>query len=179
MKQVQTRLASLGYFAGTIDGRAGGETNGAIAAFKTDHNLPPDAVLDQATLSALGSDLAHPRPIAAARANATLDDLRDDGSETIKAADDAESGLSVKAGAGALGVGVISEGVGQVKSLKDTLSDLVGGDLVSFVAAHGLLIAVGIAAAVAWYERGVIRKALDRVRQARLDDHRSFKNRGR
>lgn len=72
---VQGRLRSLGYYeVGDIDGDFAGRTEDALVTFKRHNGLPPDPVLDQATLNALTS--AEPREVGEARANATAKSLR-------------------------------------------------------------------------------------------------------
>ena len=177
VRAAQERLKDLGYFPGMIDGNMGGATRGALAAFQTDHHIPVTSDLDAETTEVLGSSLARRRPIADARANATVQDLRDAGSETIAAADDAQSGLSLKALAGTAGVGLVTDTISQADNAKEAVGKLPG--LLQFAVSHATLIAVVIIVGVVWWQRRAIVKALDRVRQARLHDHKSFRNAGR
>jgi hypothetical protein len=71
---VQRRLDRLGYHeVGTIDGKWGGRTAGAIAAFKNDRHISGPAIIDQALLTEItkaeGESWA--RPIAKERGDAS------------------------------------------------------------------------------------------------------------
>ena len=51
---VQSQLAKLGYYGGTIDGVAGDETQAAIARYQQDHDLSVTGTVTAATLQSLG-----------------------------------------------------------------------------------------------------------------------------
>jgi hypothetical protein len=51
---VQSELAKLGYYRGTIDGVAGDETQAALARYQQDHDLSVTGTLTAATLQSLG-----------------------------------------------------------------------------------------------------------------------------
>ena len=177
VRAAQERLKALGYFPGKVDGQMGPTMQGVLTTFQGDNGLPTTSELDDETIAALGSALTQPRPIPPSRAEATVDDLRERGSETIKAADEAESGLSVKTAAGLVSVGTLTETVSQASSAKDAVSQLP--DLVQFALSHALLITVIIVGVVIWLERKAIKRAIDKIRDARLTDHRSGANLGR
>lgn len=177
IRTAQERLKELGYFPGAIDGNMGGATRGALAAFQTDHHIPVTSDLDEETTEVLGSSLARRRPIADARANATVQDLRDAGSETIAAADDAQSGLSTKVIGGTFGVSFLTDAVAKADSAKEAVGKLPS--IVQFALSHATLIGIVVIVGVVWWQRKSIVKALDRVRDARLHDHKSFRNAGR
>lgn len=177
VRAAQDRLKALGYFPGKTDGDFGPNMRGELVKFQGDNGLEASGDLDEETLAALGSAMTPARALPASRTEATVDDLRAQGSETIKAADDAEKGLSTKVAAGAVTIGTLTETVSQANSAKDAVSTLP--DLLQFVVSHALLISVVIVAGVIWYERKAIRAALDRVREARLKDKRSGANMGR
>lgn len=173
----QERLKALGYFPGRTDRIFGPTMRGVLVTFQGDNGLPPTGELDEETVAALGSAMTQHRPLPASRSEATIDDLRDKGSATIKAADEAESGLTIKTAAGIASVGTLTETVSQASSAKDAIGQLP--DLVQFALSHALLIAVIVAGVVIWIERKAIKRAIDRIRDARLDDHRSGANMGR
>lgn len=50
----QSRLASLGYYRGTVDGSFGPLTSRAIAQYQADYGLPITGRLDRATVKSLG-----------------------------------------------------------------------------------------------------------------------------
>jgi len=52
---VQSKLAQLGYYHGSIDGVVGDETQAALARFQEDHDLSVTGTLTRATLESLGS----------------------------------------------------------------------------------------------------------------------------
>lgn len=71
---VQKRLDALGYHeVGTVDGKWGGKTAAAIAAFKNDRHLDGEPVIDDALLAALedAEQSGFKRAIAPSRAEAT------------------------------------------------------------------------------------------------------------
>jgi hypothetical protein len=57
---VQTDLANLGYYHGSIDGIYGRDTRDAVAQYQTDHNLNVTGTLTVQTLQALGVSQASP-----------------------------------------------------------------------------------------------------------------------
>ena len=50
----QLALQQQGYYAGSIDGRLGPQTRGALAAFQSDHGLAVTSAVDKPTLQTLG-----------------------------------------------------------------------------------------------------------------------------
>ena len=54
VRDVQSRLRHLGYYAGPVDGVWGGETSTALARFQHDRRLPATGALNQATVTAMG-----------------------------------------------------------------------------------------------------------------------------
>lgn len=58
IKTMQTKLIDLGYDIGTADGVIGGKTRTAIRDFQSKNQLVPDGFADDATLRALGIDVA-------------------------------------------------------------------------------------------------------------------------
>ena len=51
---VQSQLAKLGYYRGTVDGVEGDETEAALARYQQDHDLSVTGTLTAATLQSLG-----------------------------------------------------------------------------------------------------------------------------
>lgn len=99
VKFVQTRLDELGYpEVGTLDGKWGNRTRGAVLAFRADNKLPLVPEIDNALLAALAK--ADPREIAPTRKDATLSDLRADGAKDVKAADATQIAGTIVAGGG-------------------------------------------------------------------------------
>ena len=60
VKQLQTRLAELGFYTGKIDGDYGKGTRAAVKTFQEQHGLDADGIAGQKTQSLLYSDQAHP-----------------------------------------------------------------------------------------------------------------------
>jgi Putative peptidoglycan binding domain len=54
IEDVQLPLQQQGYYAGSIDGRLGPQTRGALAAFQSDYGLPITSAVDKPTLQTLG-----------------------------------------------------------------------------------------------------------------------------
>lgn len=166
MKQVQLRLRELGYFeTGTPDGVWGYKTRAAVLAFRADNDLPLVAGIDDKFLAAIAK--ATPRGVSKDRASATVEDLRADGSQTIKDGDDAE-----KIGVAAIGTGAVatvsviaenSENVSKVFEIVEPVLTTIQDNL-------GLvLIAVG----------GLIVWKMLKVKNRRVEDHRSARHVGR
>jgi putative chitinase len=136
--EIQVRLRDLGYAeAGDPDGKWGSRTTGALAAFQRHEMLSVTGHYDEATKAAL--DAAMARPVAPARAEATADDLREAGSETIEHADNLSAigqvkkwvGGSLVAGGGAEQVGLFGnvqdkiDKVDQAKSIWERVHEYI------------------------------------------------------
>lgn len=138
---VQRRLDAFGYHeVGEIDGKWGGKTAGALAAYKNDRHLEDgadgisDAVLDD--MAAAEAD-GWKRPIAAARAKATVADLKEEAPEIVPAEQNKVVGTVA---AGTTGVAVIS----QIADSADKSSSLLGkfGSLVDLIPKWAYLLAI-------------------------------------
>lgn len=108
IEQIQIKLRELGYpEAGQPDGKWGSRTAGALSAFQAHEGFVVSGHYDDATRAALAS--ADPRPVAPERATATIDDLRDDGSQTIEHADAADMLGKIKViGGGTVAAGAVA-----------------------------------------------------------------------
>lgn len=53
VREIQTRLAALGYYKGTIDGIYGSGTKNAVIQFQKDNGLSADGIVGEKTLAAL------------------------------------------------------------------------------------------------------------------------------
>lgn len=167
---MQERLKALGYSLGTVDGQIGTATIGALSAFQHDNDLPVTGALDAATEVALWT--AEPRPLPAARTEATADDLREKGSSTIATAD--QMGTLSRAAGAVIGVKGVVDGAQPamdaltgVKGLAETASDLA-----TWAASHWWLALLAVVAIWMWF-------AKDKIIAARLRDHRDAANLGR
>lgn len=168
---LQKDLASLGYPVGAADGVFGSGTRGAAVAFQAENGLIADGVVGAQTWAAL--DRASAKPISAARASATIEDLRAKGSKTIAKADRAEK--ITKAGTATLVGGV---GLDTVLNAAGTLSDAEGllEAAQRILVENWLVLLVGAAAVLAFM---FLPKMLDDIRQTRLRDHQTGRNMGR
>lgn len=166
---IQQLLRDLGYHeVGDPDGLWGTRTTGALSAFQAHEGLPHTGHYDDATKAALNA--AQPRPVPAARADATPTDLRNAGSTTIAHADNTSAlGKVIAAG----GVAGAAEKTGTLDKVKD-LADQAGAwhealnglsDALSWAIGHWWIAAIVAGAIVAWRSRAII--------AARVADHRS------
>jgi hypothetical protein len=162
VRAIQQRLKDLGYAeVGAIDGKWGSRTTGAIAAFQAHEGVPVTGKVDQATKDALAK--AGPREVSIERKETTADDLRQQGSETIKAADKgswwSKILIFLGLGGGAEQVGgieVAQEAVGKVS----TIGSIIQGarDGIAFLAPYWWIGAVALGAYFLWTYRDVIRR---------------------
>jgi hypothetical protein len=175
--QVQTRLRDLGYYdTGSIDGQqvAKGRTEAAILAFRHEHDLPLTPGIDDDLLAALAR--AEPRPVSDVRANATTQDLREQGVQTIAITDQVKgwAGKIVGSSSGLGGAGVlawITEKATAVSSAKEA----VGGLGIPAQAIVWLLAAVVVLAMIAGL--GVLIWSIaHKIEVKRLADYRTGKN---
>ena len=181
IKAVQEQLKAKGYWAaGACDGVMGPATGAALFHFQSDAGLDATGTLDEATEDALWR--AGARVLPDTRTAATEDDLRQKGSQTIAAADDAsDSGGKVVAGGLLAGGGTLVETVSSLSDKASSLRDTVSNwsDLSDWFSGHWMqVVLLGIAAAVA-YEGWRAIKAARRVRRLRTADHNSGANMGR
>lgn len=63
IKNIQQRLNQLGYYAGPVDGRYGGDLREAVWAFKEVQGLPMNARSNSVITNAFRQALAHPRQV--------------------------------------------------------------------------------------------------------------------
>lgn len=169
VQTLQNRLAELGYAPGSRDGHYGSLTRAAVLAFQADHGLRTDGVAGPATWTAL--ETSKGRPLGESRRGASADDLRREGSSTVRGADAGAAGGVVLGGAGAAGTVVehldtAEQGVGLMERVQralwpfwDTISDYLP------------MILIGVGVAVVWQ--------MHRIRKARVEDHRQGRNLGR
>ena len=169
LKQVQRRLRELGYSeTGAADGKWGTRTRAAVLGFRADKGLPIYAGVDDDLLAALM--VSGKREISPERRNATVEDLYEKGSRTIKEADASE-----KAGKATLGLGLIAGAGETVNQLSDQLDVMSGiaakiAPLQEFFLDNVWLILIAVGGVVVW-KSGLIKKW-------RLFDHQEGKNAG-
>jgi hypothetical protein len=174
---LQELLHAANYPVGRIDGDFGGATSAAVLSFQEDHGLGVTGVVDQSTWAALiGGGVTN--PVAEARSDETVSDLRERGSRTVKEADATQVGGGILAAGGAVGT------VAEVLDAADTASEQGGravgllgrfqeiiDPFAAFMQDYWFIALLAVGALVVW-RSGIIKKI-------RLDDHRSGANRGR
>lgn len=164
VRAVQEKLDALGYpEVGQIDGKWGTRTRGVILAFRADNHLPVDGLIDDKLMAALM--IATPRYVAPDRKTATLDDLRKEGAEDVKAADKTDVVAYATLGTGVLGgAGKVAnqlEGYsGVIKRIADAVEPVQG-----FVTDNFWLLAIGVGGLIIW-QTGILKKI-------RLDKHQT------
>lgn len=173
---LQELLHEANYPVGAIDGDFGGATSAAVLSFQEDHGLGVTGIVDQSTWATLLAGANN--PVAEARQDETISDLRERGSRTVKEADATQVGGGLIAVGGAVGT------VAEVLDAADTASEqgqravgLLGkfqeiiGPFAAFMQEYWFVALLAVGALVVW-RSGIIKKI-------RLDDHRSGANRGR
>lgn len=100
---LQTRLTSLGYKLGKIDGKFGPLSTEALLAFQNDNGLPTTGVLDATTEAALST--AEPRRLDDGRRTATEKEIAEGGSRTMVNARHGRLLSWISGVFGALGIG--------------------------------------------------------------------------
>jgi peptidoglycan hydrolase-like protein with peptidoglycan-binding domain len=174
-KLIQAKLKAKGYPVGSVDGKWGDLTTGAMSAFQKREGLKVTGMINAETREVLFDPDTEDRKIDPARAAATEKDLRAAGSTTIAAADKGSFINKLVVGAGALGgaekLGILDQAQGVVdkvsaaKSLVDTIRDLATG-----IMPYWWIAAIGIGVYGIYTYRDVIK--------ARLAEHRSGLNLG-
>lgn len=176
IKTIQQTLRDLGFHeVGSVDGHWGTRTTGALSAFQAHQGLPVTGHYDEETAAALNA-AEIPRPVAPERENATVDDLRDAGSDTIANADKLSTlgATKIVAGSGVAVAGVASQAVDNASEVADKLQqahdvwDKLHGVLGIFHGPH--IIVFGMVLLVAGIAIAII---AERIRVTRLADHRS------
>ena len=117
VRLAQARLTELNYQPGRIDDSFGEETQKAVLDFQARNELRTTGEIDLRTSDVLYSDEAVPRTVSEARAQATIEDLREAGSTTISTADQVKV-----AGTGLALFGGASQAVEGAKGLLDETS---------------------------------------------------------
>lgn len=173
---LQELLHEANYPVGAIDGDFGGATSAAVLSFQEDHGLGVTGIVDQSTWAALMNGANN--PVAEARQEETVRDLRERGSRTVKEADVTQVGGGLIAVGGA--VGTVAEVLDAADSVSEQgeravgLLDRLGGIIdpfAAFMQEYWFVALLAVGALVVW-RSGIIKKI-------RLDDHRSGANRGR
>jgi hypothetical protein len=173
----QQQLRAIGYYqVGAIDGSLTprGRTEDAILAFRNKNGLPLTPMIDDAFLAALAK--AQPPEVGDHRANATVHDLREQGSETIRFTDQVKAwGGRLFGGGVSLGgsgvLALVTEKATQLNSAKEAVGNLGLTTeqvliIAAIVAAFAVLAATGL---LGWY-------VADRIEAMRLANYRTGKH---
>ena len=156
IKAVQTRLDELGYpEVGELDGKWGTRTRAAVLAFRADNALPLTPTIDDALMAALM--IASPRYINPERKNATLPDLRKEGAEDVKAADDTQVGGVISiGGSGILGIGALLDNVEGYGGIVKRAAEIVD-PIKEVIQDNVWLILLGVGGYVFW-KSGILKR---------------------
>jgi putative chitinase len=172
VKAIQQKLVSLDYKVGRIDGDFSSGMRAAVLAFQADNGLPTTGEVDAGTKRALMT--ATTKPIAEARTQATADDLRAQGSGTIKAADNVSLIGKIAAALGVGGGAADQSGMlDQAKGVVDQVSAFrsvanSAADLLQWAGSHWYF-GAALAGLAAWHFGS-------KIIARRLADHRSGAN---
>tara|TARA_R110000796_G_scaffold41118_4_gene101499 strand:- start:1615 stop:2805 length:1191 start_codon:yes stop_codon:yes gene_type:complete len=170
VKHLQEELKSLGYHSGATDSEFGRATRASVLAFQADHRLKTDGVAGPETWDVLENSAQH-MPVSDARANATVETLRDKGSETVADADRGTVGAGIVAGVGGLaGVDAILDNVDRANGALGRVQEVLGDFSGMMTDIWPIVFLAGGAAAV-WY--------FHKVKKDRVKDHRSGANMSR
>jgi hypothetical protein len=167
---LQELLTARGYPVGAIDEDFGPSVRGAVLAFQADNNLTVDGVVGDKTWSSLEVE-GNDKPISCARQSATVADLREKESRTVRTADTTGKGAIALGGVGTLGFlqealdkGEVANGVlGRATELLEPMSALVTDNWPVLLAGGGVFFA--------W--------TAYRQKAIRVEDHRNGRNTGR
>lgn len=148
---VQRRLVRLGYTVGNVDGKWGGMTAGAIAAFKNDRGLSGEPVIDSALKVEItkAESEGFTRPIAKARAEAQPADI-------AKKVETVQASRTSKLWAWVLGIwgSIVAVFKGIVDNFQDAWSSPMVDAIREFASDNLLYIALGVVgiAGIIWYQ---------------------------
>lgn len=172
VKGLQMQLVDLGY-ALPVDGDFGVQTRKAVMAFQADHGLTVDGLVGPKTEEMLRNAVP---VVEEAREQATLKDLREKGSQTVKDADGAET-VAVVAGGGTVvttALEVMEEATETAEQAADKAEETIGvaEKIIGLATDHWqAVMVILLVAAVFYFAR--------RIKASRLRDHRTGKHMGR
>jgi putative chitinase len=177
VEAIQKRLRELGYFmVGKVDGIWGENTTAAIAALQHRAGITVDGKWGPETKRALADD-ANRKVVSPERQHTTLADLRAQGSTTIVAADKAEAAADTNVAAAGTVAGVSAVGgVGKVISdwidpVRETVQPIL--DFITSIPSEWWFLVIGSLAAITVFNAIRAKRAVDVVKQARLESERS------
>jgi hypothetical protein len=170
----QTKLKELGFAIGKIDGDWGDLTTGACSAFQRREGLKITGHPNDETTAVLDKS-NDKREVSPDRANATVDDLRSAGSQTVAAADKGSLMSKIMVGAGALGGASQTGALDKAQEMVDKVQQFQGIMDSVHTLAHALApywwVGVLVAGFITW-------KLYGNVIKQRLHDHQTGVNLG-
>jgi hypothetical protein len=170
----QTKLKELGFAIGKVDGDWGDLTTGACSAFQRREGLKITGHPNDETTAVLDKS-NDKREVSPDRANATVDDLRSAGSQTVAAADKGSLMSKIMVGAGALGGASQTGALDKAQEMVDKVQQFQGIMDSVHTLAHALApywwVGVLVAGFITW-------KLYGNVIKQRLHDHQTGVNLG-
>jgi len=163
VEELQELLMSARYFPGKADGIFGNRTRDALMSFQADNELKIDGIAGSQTWAALMNAKSAPmREI-------TMGELKDEGSKTIKSADEGQAVITLGGGATAA-----LATLDQLTGAKETVSEAEGvlDTLQAMLFQYWPLIVIGIMGALLW-------RHFNGIKRFRLFDAITGKNMGR
>jgi uncharacterized protein (TIGR02594 family) len=160
VEDLQEQLIALRYPVGRVDRIFGDRTRAAVLAFQADQGLGVDGVVGRETWAALAT--AGPRP----EREITTQDLREDGSRTIRKADGAQAGT---------GIAIVIGGITlTMESLDDALGALEQAEgllerATVLVESFWPILLIGAVGVAVW-------QLIDSIKRARVEDARNNSN---
>lgn len=178
VKEIQSLLAGSGALAGAVDGIYGPLTQRAVAGFQVSQGMTGTGKVDDKTYEALKATKPAPA-VTPTRADLTIKDLKESGSETVKAASNvgAVGKITTSVGVATLadmtsGTGFVDTALDQIEQVQ-SLAHRAGKVWAFLLSPRMLMIAALIAIGIALWKWG------NKINWRRLLDARSGANLGR
>lgn len=171
---LQKRLSELGYVV-RPDGDFGPATRRAIVGFQVDHGLVTDGIAGPKTRAALKDAVPINEMPGTTRQDVDLDDLRKQGSDTVRTADWMSRLGQALFGTGALATGLdeasggLLDGLGNVTRSLNFL-DMQARPLLNLISDHHWLMVVTLGVIFVWLAH--------KIKQIRLKDTRTWRHLG-
>jgi peptidoglycan hydrolase-like protein with peptidoglycan-binding domain len=177
---LQTILSGMGYHLGKVDGHFGTATKKAVMGFQSDRGIDTDGAVGPETWNELyeAQKEGFKMPIAKARAEATVKDVRAEGSQTISLADKGQGGAVATLGVSSVAaltndVEKAQDALDTATEVKDQVTGLLGegfvADIVQWAQANWMFILIALAAIYAW-------AIFQRSKEKRVEEHATMAN---
>lgn len=160
VEDLQEQLIALRYPLGRVDRIFGDRTRAAMLAFQADQGLKPDGVAGRETWAALAT--AEPRP----EREVTAQDLREEGSRTIRKADGAQAGTGIAIVIGSLTLTMESfdDALGALEQAEGLLQRAM-----VLVQSFWPILLIGVVGVAVW-------QLIDGIKRARVEDAQTNRN---